>query len=183
MIQALSRLGRRAGRAASQALDADRAVVAAGRATVELAAARYALDPGAQWRPGEPLRLLLVGYAGSRNTGADARVEEMVRHFRYLVGDEHLALSITTIDPAKYKKSRLGLLDLRVRPSGSARAHAPCGVLMFMQCIVRCLFCCACELGVPASRLAMVRPLDDPDGDEGLGHWTARCEFSADVST
>lgn len=68
---------------------------------IELAASRYALDPGAQWKPGEPLRLLLAGYAGTRNTGADVRVDEMIRQFRHLFGDEHLELSILTLDPEK----------------------------------------------------------------------------------
>ncbi len=67
---------------------------------VELASTRYALDPGAQWRPGQALRLLFAGYAGTRNTGADVRVEEMIRQVRHLLGDEAVDLSILTIDPA-----------------------------------------------------------------------------------
>jgi polysaccharide pyruvyl transferase WcaK-like protein len=67
---------------------------------IEAAATRYALDPGEQWAPGRPLRLLLAGYTGSRNTGADVRVEEMIRQFRHLFGDDHLELSILTNDPA-----------------------------------------------------------------------------------
>ncbi len=65
----------------------------------DLAARRYALDPGAQWKEGEPLRLLFAGYSGTRNTGADVRVEEMIRQIRYLLGDLNCELSITTIDP------------------------------------------------------------------------------------
>jgi polysaccharide pyruvyl transferase WcaK-like protein len=68
-------------------------------ACIELAATRYALDPGAQYVPGEPLRLLFAGYAGSRNTGADVRVEEMIRQVRHLLGDDLAELSILTIDP------------------------------------------------------------------------------------
>lgn len=67
-------------------------------ALVDLAGTRYALDPGAQWRPGQPLKLLFAGYSGTRNTGADVRVEEMVRQIRHLLGDLHCELSITTID-------------------------------------------------------------------------------------
>jgi polysaccharide pyruvyl transferase WcaK-like protein len=81
-------------------VDADTALQAAMAGFVELAATRYALDPGAQWRPGEPLRLLFAGYAGNRNTGADVRVEEMIRQVRHLLGDERVDLSILTIDPA-----------------------------------------------------------------------------------
>ena len=55
-------------------LNADRALMGAMAATLELAASRYALDPGEQWEPGKPLKLLLAGYSGTRNTGADVRV-------------------------------------------------------------------------------------------------------------
>lgn len=68
---------------------------------IEAAAVRHALDPEAyRWRPGEPLDLLLTGYQGTRNTGADVRVEEMIRQLRAILGDEHLRLAVLTIDPA-----------------------------------------------------------------------------------
>ncbi|MEZ4704300.1 MAG: polysaccharide pyruvyl transferase family protein [Bdellovibrionota bacterium] len=51
------------------------------------------------WQKGKPLKLLFAGYAGSRNTGADVRVEEMIRQVRHLLGDENIMLSIITIDP------------------------------------------------------------------------------------
>jgi polysaccharide pyruvyl transferase WcaK-like protein len=98
----LSRLGRRL-RAeverVSQRVDADVMLQASMAGFVEAAATRYAVDPGAQWSPGQPLRLLFAGYAGSRNTGADVRVEEMIRQVRHLLGDELADLSILTIDP------------------------------------------------------------------------------------
>lgn len=81
-------------------VDADAALSASMAACIELAAARYPFDPGAQWRPGEPLKLLFAGYSGTRNTGADVRVEEMIRQVRHLLGDDGCELSITTIDPA-----------------------------------------------------------------------------------
>lgn len=84
---------------AGAALDADAVLVAAMAATIEFAAARYPVDPGAEWRAGQPLDLLFCGYAGTRNTGADLRVEEMLRQTRYLLGDEHVALRILTLDP------------------------------------------------------------------------------------
>lgn len=80
-------------------LDADAALMASMAGLCELAANRYALDPGAQWTPGQPLKLLFAGYAGTRNTGADVRVEEMIRQIRFLLGDELADLSILTIDP------------------------------------------------------------------------------------
>lgn len=85
---------------ARRELDPDRLLVRTMAAHIEYAATRYAVDAGARWRPGEPLRLLLAGYSGVRNTGADVRVEEIIRQLRHLLGDEHLALSILTIDPA-----------------------------------------------------------------------------------
>ncbi len=82
-----------------QAFDADIALEASMAGLIELAATRYAVDPGEQYAPGKPYKVLLSGYAGSRNTGADVRVEEMIRQFRHLWGDEHLELSILTINP------------------------------------------------------------------------------------
>ncbi len=83
----------------ARGLDTDAALMASMAAMVELAATRYALDPGAQWAPGQPLKLLFSGYTGTRNTGADVRVEEMIRQVRHLLGDELAELSILTIDP------------------------------------------------------------------------------------
>lgn len=83
----------------SSQINTDRALQASMAAFIELEKSRYALDQGAQWEPGHPLKLLFAGYAGTRNTGADVRVEEMVRQFRHLLGDEHLDLSMLTIDP------------------------------------------------------------------------------------
>ena len=84
---------------AQEAVDPDRALGFATEMAIELAAKRSALGDSKRWQPGDPLRLLLVGYSGTRNTGADVRVEEMIRQLRHLFGDDHLALSITTIDP------------------------------------------------------------------------------------
>ncbi len=68
-------------------------------AAIEAAVVRHALDDAeARWRPGEPLKLLLVGYLGTRNTGADVRVAEMIRQLRAIVGDERLELTLLTSD-------------------------------------------------------------------------------------
>jgi polysaccharide pyruvyl transferase WcaK-like protein len=97
-----SRLLRRAGKKLADSWQdyggADSALMLSMAGFIEGAATRYAVDGGAQWAPGQPLKLLLAGYAGSRNTGADVRVEEMIRQFRHLLGDDWIDLSILTID-------------------------------------------------------------------------------------
>ena len=97
--EALSELFRRVNKRVGQELNADALLGHTVTGFIEMARARYALDPGATWQPGHPLKLLLAGYSGTRNTGADARVEEMIRQFRHLFGDDNLELSIFTIEP------------------------------------------------------------------------------------
>jgi polysaccharide pyruvyl transferase WcaK-like protein len=98
----LSRLTTRLGPvldAGASALDPDRALMVSTAALIERARVTYPARRDGRWRPGEPLRLLFAGYSGTRNTGADVRVEEMLRQFRHVLGDEHLELSILTYDP------------------------------------------------------------------------------------
>jgi polysaccharide pyruvyl transferase WcaK-like protein len=40
------------------------------------------------------LKLLFAGYNGTRNTGSDVRVEEMIRQIRWILGDQNLAVSV-----------------------------------------------------------------------------------------
>ena len=61
---------------------------------VELSKIRWILGVGQPWVPGSPLKLLFAGYNGNRNTGADVRVEEMIRQVRRVLGDEHINLSV-----------------------------------------------------------------------------------------
>ena len=95
-------------------LDADLALQASMAGLIELAATRYAVDPGAQWRPGEPLKLLFAGYTGTRNTGADVRVQEMIRQVRHLLGEAHSELYVTTIDPARSQGYYRGVVQLEL---------------------------------------------------------------------
>lgn len=90
-------------RRVKDALDPDRALQASVSALIEAAAMRSALDPKASetWSVGEPLKLLFAGYVGTRNTGADVRVEEMIRQFRAILGDDNIELSIMTVDEAR----------------------------------------------------------------------------------
>lgn len=80
--------------------DPDRALQTTVAATIEGVAVRHVLGMSPEtWRPGKPLKLLLAGYVGTRNTGADVRVEEMIRQLRHVVGDDALELTIMTVDP------------------------------------------------------------------------------------
>lgn len=101
----IAELAGKAARAAlgrtKEALDPDRLLQLSMEGMIETARARHEREPARRWRPGEPLDLLFAGYVGTRNTGADVRVEEMLKQFRHLFGDEHVDLSILTIDPAK----------------------------------------------------------------------------------
>jgi polysaccharide pyruvyl transferase WcaK-like protein len=85
-----------------RAVDPDRALMRLMASMIDAAAVRHALDLGAaHYQPGEPLKLLLAGYCGTRNTGADVRVEEMIRQLRTILVDEQVELSVLTIDPAR----------------------------------------------------------------------------------
>jgi polysaccharide pyruvyl transferase WcaK-like protein len=81
------------------ALEPDRVLMEVMNGFIEATAVKRALDVDQEtWAPGKPLKLLLAGYVGSRNTGADVRVEEMIRQFRHIVGDDQLELTIMSID-------------------------------------------------------------------------------------
>jgi len=66
---------------------------------IELSSALWKFGAGSAWQPGEKLKLLFAGYNGTRNTGADVRVEEMLRQVRHVLGEENVALSVMTFDP------------------------------------------------------------------------------------
>lgn len=61
---------------------------------IELSSALWKFGAGKTWEPGEKLKLLFAGYNGTRNTGSDVRVEEMLRQIRRVLGEENLALSV-----------------------------------------------------------------------------------------
>jgi len=50
------------------------------------------------WQPGEKLKLLFAGYNGTRNTGSDVRVEEMLRQVRRILGPDRVDLSMMTFN-------------------------------------------------------------------------------------
>ncbi len=63
---------------------------------IEISRLQWMFGGGQPWRPGEKLRLLFAGYNGTRNTGSDVRVEEMLRQVRRVLGAENVALSVMT---------------------------------------------------------------------------------------
>jgi polysaccharide pyruvyl transferase WcaK-like protein len=63
---------------------------------IELAKINWILGAGRPWTPGEKLKLLFAGYNGTRNTGADVRVEEMLRQLRRVLGAERVEFSVMT---------------------------------------------------------------------------------------
>jgi polysaccharide pyruvyl transferase WcaK-like protein len=63
---------------------------------IELARFKWMLGAGNPWAPGEKLRLLFAGYNGTRNTGSDVRVEEMLRQVRCVLGPDNVRLSVMT---------------------------------------------------------------------------------------
>jgi len=65
---------------------------------IELNKFEWMLGAGQPWKPGEKLKLLFAGYNGTRNTGSDVRVEEILRQVRRILGADNLALSMMTFD-------------------------------------------------------------------------------------
>ena len=62
--------------------------------SIEISKLKWILGEGESWKPGEELKLLFAGYNGTRNTGADVRVEEMLRQLRHILGAERVDFSV-----------------------------------------------------------------------------------------
>jgi polysaccharide pyruvyl transferase WcaK-like protein len=63
---------------------------------VEASKLTWMFGAGEPWRPGEKLRLLFAGYNGTRNTGADVRVHEMLHQVRRVLGEQNVDLTVMT---------------------------------------------------------------------------------------
>lgn len=61
---------------------------------IELSKLRWMLGAGQTWKPGQKLKLFFAGYNGTRNTGSDVRVEEMLRQVRHVLGSDRVELSV-----------------------------------------------------------------------------------------
>src|SRR5579859_4072382 len=67
-------------------------------ALIEMRRFGWMLGLGKPWTPGERLKLLFAGYNGTRNTGSDVRVQEMLRQVRHILGAGNVDFSVMTQD-------------------------------------------------------------------------------------
>src|SRR5207249_1084454 len=63
----------------------------------------WMLGLGKPWSAGEKLKLLFAGYNGTRNTGSDVRVQEMLRQLRHVLGADNVDFSVMTQDFGRTK--------------------------------------------------------------------------------
>jgi polysaccharide pyruvyl transferase WcaK-like protein len=63
---------------------------------IEIRRVAWMFGLGHRWEPGEKLRLLFAGYNGTRNTGSDVRVQEMLRQVRHVLGASNVDFSVMT---------------------------------------------------------------------------------------
>jgi polysaccharide pyruvyl transferase WcaK-like protein len=78
--------------------------------SIELRKVQWMLGEGESWQPGDKLKLLFAGYNGTRNTGADVRVEEMLRQLRHILGAERVEFSVMS---QNFERSRGYFRDTR----------------------------------------------------------------------
>src|SRR5512137_2909360 len=81
---------------------------------IERAKLKWMLGAGQPWRPGEKLKLLFAGYNGTRNTGADVRVEEMLRQLRHILGSERVDFSVMSQNFARTEGYFAGTKQVRL---------------------------------------------------------------------
>ena len=65
-------------------------------ALIEVRRLGWMFGLGKRWKPGEPLKILFAGYNGTRNTGSDVRVQEMLRQIRHVLGAQNVDFSVMT---------------------------------------------------------------------------------------
>lgn len=65
-------------------------------ALIEMRRYGWMFGLGKRWTPGEKLKILFAGYNGTRNTGSDVRVQEMLRQIRHVLGAENVDFSVMT---------------------------------------------------------------------------------------
>ena len=67
-------------------------------ALIEMRRFGWMLGLGKPWTAGEKLKLLFAGYNGTRNTGSDVRVQEMLRQVRHILGPKNVDFSVMSFD-------------------------------------------------------------------------------------
>jgi polysaccharide pyruvyl transferase WcaK-like protein len=67
-------------------------------ALIEIRRVGWMFGFGRRWEAGEKLRLLFAGYNGTRNTGSDVRVQEMLRQVRHVLAAGNCDFSVMTQD-------------------------------------------------------------------------------------
>ncbi|MDP9146076.1 MAG: polysaccharide pyruvyl transferase family protein [Acidobacteriota bacterium] len=72
-------------------------------ALIEITRLSWMFGRGQRWKSGERLRLLFAGYNGTRNTGSDVRVNEMLHQIRHVLGAENVDFSVMTQDFGRTK--------------------------------------------------------------------------------
>ena len=72
-------------------------------ALIEIRRFGWMLGFGKRWTAGEKLKLLFAGYNGTRNTGSDVRVQEMLRQVRHVLGADNVDFSVMTQDFGRTK--------------------------------------------------------------------------------
>ena len=72
-------------------------------AQIEIRRFGWMLGLGKPWTAGEKLKLLFAGYNGTRNTGSDVRVQEMLRQVRHVLGADNVDFSVMTQDFGRTK--------------------------------------------------------------------------------
>src|ERR1700747_1063689 len=90
--------GRTIHRCRKRARMTDFLLVAWVSALIEVRRFAWMFGLGRRWTPGEKLRLLFAGYNGTRNTGSDVRVQEMLRQIRHVLGAENVDFSVMSQD-------------------------------------------------------------------------------------
>src|SRR2546422_11141340 len=73
-------------------------------ALIEIRRFGWMLGFGKPWSAGEKLKLLFAGYNGTRNTGSDVRVQEMLRQLRHVLGADNVDFSVMTQDRSEERR-------------------------------------------------------------------------------
>ena len=95
-----------------------------------------------EWAPGKKLKLLMVGYNGARNTGADARVVAAVKQIKELFGADNISMTVLTLSvkalEGHFGDEEFALVD---QIKGIIRAKEKVGC-------TGCRYCMPCPAGV-----------------------------------